>query len=123
MMHRHNVLVVEDDSVLSDLICETLIDIGLNPIVAPTADEGRALFAQSHHQLNLVLTDITTPGQSTGEDLAWDAYRLAPHIPVLVCSGYLGTQHTSLPPGVHVLPKPWTLHVFEEKISCLIRKI
>jgi DNA-binding NtrC family response regulator len=114
------VLVVEDDPILNELICDVLSSMDLDFVAASTADEGRALYADSGRQWGLVLTDITTPGASTGEDLAWDVYRTAPDIPVIVCSGYLGTRANSLPPGVHTLPKPWVLDQFEAKISLLI---
>ena len=122
MTHLNHVLVVEDDPVLRDLICDVPMDIGLHPVSASTADEGRVLFAEPGRNWDLVLTDLTTPGQSTGHDLAWDAFSNAPEVPVLVCSGYLGTSQHSLPPGAHVLPKPWLLDVFEAKVNHLLHK-
>jgi DNA-binding NtrC family response regulator len=122
MTYLNHVLVVEDDDVLRGLICDVLTDIGAHPVAAATADEGRALFAEPGRQWDLVLTDLTTPGQSSGHDLAWDAFSVAPPIPVLVCSGYLGANPHPLPPSAQVLSKPWLLETFEARITHLLQK-
>ncbi|PVZ19541.1 MULTISPECIES: response regulator [unclassified Pseudomonas] len=115
MSEQVEVLVVEDESLLSELMLEVLSDHNVKVTLAVTADQGRELFAQSPDQWGLVITDVLTPGRSTGCDLAWDVHRGQPQIPVLVCTGFM-TEICNLPPSAQMLAKPWSLSQFEERV-------
>lgn len=115
MSEQVKVLVVEDESLLSELMMEVLSDHDVQVTLAVTADEGRRIFAQCPEQWGLVITDVLTPGSSTGCDLAWDVHRSQPHIPVMVCTGFM-TEICNLPPATDLLSKPWSLSLFEQRI-------
>ena len=52
--------------------------------------EALDFFKESHHSIDLVVTDQTMP-EKTGIELAGDLLKIRPDIPIILCSGYAGT--------------------------------
>lgn len=103
-------LIVEDDDVLRELLSEVIHDMGWVVYTAGTADAGLLAF-NDHHELNLIITDVTTPGTLNGWDLATAVYAARPDLPVIVTSGYCRQFDRMLPPSACFLKKPWSLNV------------
>ena len=71
--------------------------------------------------MNLLITDVNLPDGS-GLEVARDALRQNPGLPVIVCSGYESTGIArSLGPTAHSLRKPIDLDELEALIERLAR--
>jgi signal transduction histidine kinase/DNA-binding response OmpR family regulator len=98
------VLLVEDDTASREAMQEVLTTFGLQCVAAANAEDALALARA--HPVQVLLTDLTLPGQS-GADLARTLLRLQPQVDVLLMSGY-GTEAEIGEPiaGAHLLGKP-----------------
>lgn len=102
------ILIVEDDLILRDLLAEVMTEMGAKVHTAPTADEGWDAVME-HPELNLLITDVVTPGTATGWDLAARVHEQKPDLPVIVTSGFSAKHAADLPPNATFLAKPWSL--------------
>jgi DNA-binding NtrC family response regulator len=102
------ILIVEDDLILRDLLAEVIADMGAVVHTACTADEGIDA-VMAHAELSLLITDVVTPGKTSGWDLAAWAREHRPELPVIVTSGFSARQSTDLPANATFLAKPWSL--------------
>ena len=86
-MRRHATLLFVDDDFLINLSTASLLeDLGHTVI---KADVGRrcALVLQHGKPIDLLITDYAMPGM-TGLQLAEEARRLRPGLPILLATGY-----------------------------------
>lgn len=106
---RATVLVVEDEVLISDTVCEALKSGGFNVCHAETADAAWR-YLQSGHEIDLLFTDINLPGEMDGTELAARVRDWRPELPIVYVSG----RHTSsdlgeLVPRSVFLNKPYNL--------------
>ncbi len=120
--HGETVLVVDDEPAVRMLVAAVLEDLGYTAIEA--ADGTAALkVLHSAARIDLLVTDVSLPGDLDGRQVA-DAARLArPGLNVLFITGYaenavLGHEH--LEPGMHVMTKPFPMDVLAARIRELI---
>lgn len=111
-----DILVVDDDDVIRDTLCE-LLAVDHNCEQANTAEEAlRKLAAQS---FDVVLTDITMPGLS-GSELLTRVLESYPGTPVIMISGLTDEEQAqsliSLGAFDYLL-KPFRLEVVEESVK------
>ncbi|MBD1400262.1 response regulator [Pelovirga terrestris] len=85
------VLFVDDEPALQALGEDLLVEEGYEVVCAAGAREALDLFAQHGQQVDLVVTDESMPGM-TGIELAQQLFKLAPQLPIILCSGYLLTM-------------------------------
>ena len=109
---EETVLVVEDEEMVRDLICESLQAHGYRTIEARDAEE--ALQRVAHHEdtIHLLLTDVIMPGMN-GRELQQKVVVVRPNIKTLYMSGYTDNvivHHGILYQGVNFLQKPFTIH-------------
>jgi DNA-binding NtrC family response regulator len=110
------ILVVDDDDVIRDTLCE-LLAADHQCQVASTAEE--ALQKLEAQPFDVVLTDISMPGLS-GRELLARVLDLYPGTPVIVVSGLSDQdQAQSLISGgaFDYLLKPFRLEVVEESVK------
>lgn len=103
------VLVVEDDELVRQHVQAQLLALGHLVETAADAQAALALLARDRG-FDLLLTDVSMPGRMNGPQLAEQARRLLPGLPVLFTSGYpqaVLVRDGRLPPGVHLLCKPY----------------
>jgi len=100
-------LIVEDEPILRSLIVETLQDSGFLILAVATADEGLKVLEQT--PISLLITDVETPGQLNGWELAQIARHLRPDIAIIISSGCNRREADPLPEGILYLAKPWTV--------------
>lgn len=84
---RGRLLIVEDETVVREVIARMLRNQGYEVILAENGREALELLAQSEGQVRMVISDIVMPvmgGQELGEHLQ----RLYPALPVLWVSGH-----------------------------------
>ncbi|MFC3079775.1 PAS domain-containing protein [Phenylobacterium terrae] len=86
---RLRVLLVEDDPDVGDLVTAMLEELGHEVTRASEVEAGLRLLAEGR-PIDLLLTDVVMPGGRSGVDLAQEAVRLRPGLPVILSSGYTG---------------------------------
>ena len=113
------ILYVEDNEFIRESFAE-LLATAQRRIVA-VADGAAALEALRGQDVNLLITDINLPDGS-GLDVAREALRQNPHLPVIVCSGHdLREVARSLGPTAHPLRKPFDPDELEALVERLAR--
>jgi DNA-binding NtrC family response regulator len=102
------ILVVEDESIIRDFVCEILGDEGFSTHALESADEA-AKFLDGHaERVSLLLTDILMPGTLNGADLANLSGNKWPQIPILIMSGHETPESSGVQHPVTFIRKPWS---------------
>jgi CheY-like chemotaxis protein len=99
-----SVLVVEDEPLVREVICDDLRDAGYR---VDEAGDGETAVDKLAGGYDLLLTDIRLPGRLTGWDIAERAREVAPWISVVYLTGYT-PQAPRMVPGARLLAKPFT---------------
>lgn len=108
------ILLVEDHASLRRILLKALLGLGYDVRIASTADEALQLLEEGLLP-QLVLTDIRTPGQHNGMDVARWVRSNRPTIPVLLQTGFAQENTADFP----ILHKPY----LAEELSEAIRKL
>lgn len=115
------ILLVEDDEMVGEFVCEQLEILGYQ--VIHTTNGHEALQAlKSHSDIDLLFTDVMMPGMS-GKQLADKAIQCQPALKILFTSGYTEdeiTHHGRLDPEVILLSKPYRPVELARKIRMAI---
>ena len=115
------ILYVEDNEFIRDSFAELLANAERR--ITCVADGAGAREALREQNVNLLITDINLPDGS-GLDVARDALRQNPSLPVIVCSGYeLGAVRQTLGPTAFSLKKPFELDELEALIERLAQSV
>lgn len=92
--HGQTVMVVDDEQTLVALSEEMLARLGYEPVGFESSAAALRAFQAQPQRFDLILTDEAMP-ELTGIDLARETHRLRPELPVVLMSGYGGTQLTA----------------------------
>jgi PAS domain S-box-containing protein len=121
---REVILVVEDDDLVRAASVGLLRDLGYTCLHAP--DAAAALDRlRSGVKIDLLFTDVVMPGPVRSRDLADEARRLKPDLPVLFTSGFsegLIVHEGRVDPGVQLISKPYTRDDLARKIRTLLNR-
>jgi CheY-like chemotaxis protein len=98
-------LIVDDEPLILMDTADIISDEGYAVIEATTADQAFE-FLTEHPSLELLFTDVQTPGNLDGFDLARKVADKWPHIRVIVASGAVEPRPDDIPPNVTFIPKP-----------------
>ena len=79
------ILVVDDDAVMRQVLCDLLESAGYRTLVA--ADGEEALLRLEDREVDLVLSDDRMPGMS-GRELLWECVCRWPGLPVVMLTGF-----------------------------------
>lgn len=103
------ILVVEDDPLILEFLCEILQEEGF--VVAPqvSADAAANYLEQHADEVRLLLTDITMPGKLNGADLANLFGDRWPDKPIMIMSGFETPESSGVRHQVSFIKKPWAL--------------
>jgi PAS domain S-box-containing protein len=116
------ILVVDDEPKLAQLLRSFL---ELQGHRAWTVTEGAAAVALlADHAFDLLLTDLGMPEMS-GWDVAREARRLRPHLPVIMVSGWgaqIDPQQVAESGVVEVIQKPYTFETIHQVIESVLRQ-
>lgn len=111
-----NVIVIEDDSVLSMLLAETLADIGFSSASFDTASAAMTHLQNINGCCALIIADQGLPGGTRGSEFIQMAKQIWPIIPAILTSGYPMDEQV-IPPLTAYIQKPYTLAQLEQTIA------
>lgn len=117
------VVVVEDDTVVRDMLVMAVRHLGYRVSSASDGPECLRLWETLDGKVDLLMTDMVMPGGLTGLALSEQLREKTPSLRVIVSSGYSAEMvQTGAPDssGFHYLPKPFTLGILAETLrNCL----
>jgi DNA-binding NtrC family response regulator len=103
------ILVVEDDPLILEFLCEVLQEEGFTVEPKISADAAAGYLEQHADKVVLLLTDITMPGKLNGADLANQFGDRWPGKPIMIMSGFETPQTSGVRHEVSFIKKPWAL--------------
>ncbi|VVN65502.1 response regulator [Pseudomonas fluorescens] len=103
------ILVVEDDPLILEFLCEILQEEGFVVKPQPSADAASAYLEGHSNEVRLLLTDITMPGKLNGADLANQFGDRWPDKPIMIMSGFETPETSGVRHPVSFIKKPWAL--------------
>ncbi|MBD9587918.1 response regulator [Pseudomonas sp. PDM03] len=103
------ILVVEDDPLILEFLCEVLQEEGFTVEPQISADAAASYLEQHADKVVLLLTDITMPGTLNGADLANQFGDRWPDKPIMIMSGFETPQTSGVRHEVSFIKKPWAL--------------
>lgn len=118
------VLVVEDEEIVRELVCDVLEERGYNVICAADGLEALEIAGNFDGTIHLLVTDVIMPHMN-GHELAGKLSRIRPDIKVLYVSGYSDTdlgEHGVLDSRFELLQKPFTPQTLARKIRDVIHE-
>jgi CheY-like chemotaxis protein len=103
-----SILLVEDDELLRELLCDALRSEGYVVLAAETPTDAIELLQGYPGEVDLLLTDVMMP-EMLGTALAKKARAIRPQVPVLYISGYVDQPTVAeLRRGSAFLQKPFS---------------
>ena len=117
---KPTILVIDDDPLICDLLCDLLEMDGLFAIPLGKADQAIVLLASQSSEVDLILTDINMPGVMDGADLANHVRMAWPWIPVVVMSGLESLQTAGLNKDLTLIRKPFRM---EDVLNVIRREL
>ncbi|WP_263262481.1 response regulator [Pseudomonas sp. RIT-PI-S] len=102
---RTLVMVVEDEPLIREFVCELMHEVGFETVDYATADDAWKAF-DNGLKVNLLITDVRMPGQIDGAQLTMKVRDASPELPIIVMSGHYTEAPEGLE-GIAFMPKPW----------------
>ncbi len=115
---HEKILLVEDDDLVRSHVSAQLAGLGYEVVAVENGPDALDALRRDVG-IDLLFTDIVMPGGINGRQLADEAKKLRPSMPVLFTSGYTENaivHHGRLDPGVHLLQKPYRRQELAAKI-------
>ena len=112
------VLIVEDEEIVRELVCQVLSEHGYDVLCAPNGAEAMQMSADHRGRIALLVTDVVMP-QMGGLELSRRLTALRPDLKVLYVSGYSEddmNEQGVLSPDVEFLEKPFTPQAITKKV-------
>jgi len=103
------ILVVEDDPLILEFLCEILQEEGFVVQPQSSADAASDYLEGHSNEVGLLLTDITMPGKLNGADLANQFGDRWPDKPIMIMSGFETPESSGVRHHVSFIKKPWAL--------------
>jgi DNA-binding NtrC family response regulator len=100
-------LIVDDDPAIRTYLKRILDEEHLQSLEAETAEEGMRIVQRLNGNLDLVVSDITMPGDMDGMDLACAIRLTYPSVSVILISGYAENLRSVSAAGFEVIRKPF----------------
>ena len=116
------VLVVEDEEIVRDLVCDVLAEHGYNVMCACDGRDALEKAAAYDGKIHILVTDVIMPNMN-GQELAEQLSSVRPEMKVLYVSGYSDNDigdHGVLNPRIELLQKPFTPDVLARKVRDVI---
>ena len=110
------ILLIEDHASLRRVLIRSLTALGYEVRAVSTADESLILL-KGGLLPHLVLTDIRTPGEHNGLDVAWWVKTNRPTIPVLLQTAFAQEDTADFP----ILRKPYSVEALSAAIDGILK--
>ena len=120
--HGETILFVEDDERVLELIVDQLTDLGYKVHFARDGKSALDVLDRVP-AIDLLLTDIKMPGGMDGAELALEARRRQPALPVLYASGYSADsliRSGQLEDNAQLIEKPFKRRELAAKIATML---
>jgi signal transduction histidine kinase/ActR/RegA family two-component response regulator len=117
------VLVVEDEEIVRELVCDVLSEQGYHVMCAVDGKDALEKAASYDAKIDLLVTDVIMPNMN-GQELAMQLAELRPDMKVLYVSGYSDNDigdHGVLDPRIDLLQKPFTPQTLARKVRDVIQ--
>lgn len=102
-----SILFIEDEQELRGLIGDSLADHGHEVAMAAEGAEAIRLLARGAY--DVVISDVSMPGEISGVDLAKLIEERYPQTRIVLVSGHARAQLPPIPDTARFLPKPYRL--------------
>ncbi|QWV95891.1 PAS domain-containing protein [Geomonas nitrogeniifigens] len=114
---NERILFVDDEESLTVLGQGILENLGYSVVTSISSAGALDLFRAEPYGFDLVITDLTMPGQS-GRELAREITALRPDVPVILCTGFKETvDEKDAEHGIRAcLMKPYTMRILGRTI-------
>ena len=112
------ILLVEDEAIVRDLVCEILKESGYVVLSATSGADAMKIIDEQADPIDLLITDVVMPEMS-GPELANILRRARGEMSVLYMSGYTDDAvlvRQGLPENSAFIRKPYTPHQFLQKV-------
>jgi len=112
------ILVVDDESMVREMLCESLREFGYEVLDAGDVREALEIGRRHAGPIHLLLTDVVLPGMG-GRELAEQLTASRPDMKIMFMSGYTDdaiVRRGVLAAGVAFLQKPFTLVAMARKV-------
>ncbi len=119
------ILLVEDETVVRQLVAEILQSSGYAVLEAGDGPSALELLRRHNEPIDLLLTDVVMPGMS-GPEVAGAVATMRPGTHVLYMSGYTDSaigHHGVLEPGTAFLQKPFSAEDLTRKVRTLLGRV
>jgi CheY-like chemotaxis protein len=113
--------LVDDDDIVRATVGMMLEELGYTVVEASGGAEALALLERGE-LVDLLFTDVVMPGPVSGRQLAEEARKIAPNLPILFTSGYTENaivHNGRLDPGLELLSKPYS----REQLAAKLRRV
>ena len=111
------ILVVEDDNIVRMLIVDVLEELEFAVLEADGSEEALEILKVADNHIDLMMTDVGLPGMD-GRELANEARKLRPALPILFASGY--AESIEVPKDMHVIGKPFSIDQLRDKVKAIL---
>lgn len=105
-LHKPQILVVEDEFLIREMICDALEDCGFETIGVAAAEDALGL-ALTNVPFDVLFTDIDLGGPMDGWELAETLREMRPNLPVAYTSGGIVRDRSLMVAGAVFFPKPY----------------
>ena len=109
------ILIVEDDVLANEHLEFILRQAGYEVLSATSADEAAELL-EDYEDVQLLVTDISLPGNMNGLKLAAAAKARRPEMNIIIVTGYSAPKNDEIPPGSLFIPKPYNAQKMIEAV-------
>jgi CheY-like chemotaxis protein len=114
------ILVVEDDNIVRMLIVDVLEELEFKVLEADGSEQALEVLQDATKEVDLMMTDVGLPGMD-GRELADEARKLRPALPILFASGY--AENIDAPADMHVIGKPFSIDQLRDKVKSILQSV
>ncbi|MGY2188319.1 response regulator [Pseudomonas sp. MAG733B] len=111
------ILVVEDDAIVRMLIVDVLEELEFNVLEADGGEQALKILNDVDQHIDLMMTDVGLPIMD-GRELAIEARKLRPALPILFASGY--AESIDVPEGMYLIGKPFSIDQLRDKVKGIL---
>lgn len=117
------ILVIDDEAAIVLLLKRILVGAGHEVLTA--TDGGKGLIMVEQEQLDIILSDLSMPGEPSGMQLLAAIRKMKPACPLVVVSGYSSQDCVDECRSIGIknfLPKPFEIAFVRSFVSSLLKQ-